>query len=221
MKAREEKQQKLSRAFNKPGDSLDHTGNGVRPNADTLPSEPRPEDPVEFKNLSEETINKLTSGDAGPIVRRRTADGFVEDPSARADVLEALAYLSSDKESAQMIDKFVNRSGATEIVVSETDYNPRWDPDTDTLYWNPTMAIITENGGLMSPAMTLGHEIAHVIDPVAQSFIGDIPMWDYDYYAEYRAISSWERPAAIRLGEGVRYEHRISDYYYVSCPTCK
>jgi len=89
------------------------------------------------------------------------------------------------------------------------------------ILWNPFAGsyVIKNNlvNGIQSPALLLLHEIGH-----ANAYMRDInstnqrktlPTWgpeigDYDDFEEMRVIKYVETPAAIRLGEPIRTNHR-------------
>lgn len=52
-------------------------------------------------------------------------------------------------------------------VVERTDlYGSAYVPETKTIYWPPTMGIVTNNDVAMSPATVLNHEAGHALGHV-------------------------------------------------------
>ncbi|MBE2231584.1 MAG: hypothetical protein IAE96_13125 [Chitinophagaceae bacterium] len=88
----------------------------------------------------------------------------------------------------------------------------QWDPNTGSLAWN-------KNGdhGIVSPALMLLHEIAHannfLSDPARYSMAQYTPTWgpdygSYDNFEELRVTIRVENPAAQKIGEVQRDNHR-------------
>ncbi len=80
------------------------------------------------------------------------------------------------------------------------------------IWWDSRAGIQTTDGGLQSPALQLEHEFDH-----ARSRLIDLPsnldrskQYDaqYDNAEEKRVITGSEKDSAIRLGEGVRNNHK-------------
>jgi hypothetical protein len=89
----------------------------------------------------------------------------------------------------------------------------RFDPNTNTIAWDPYSALRTTNGGTQSPALGLGHEVAHAVEaPAREAALTARALPRYDDAEERRVIRGSERHAARTLGEGVRFDHRGTTY---------
>jgi len=101
------------------------------------------------------------------------------------------------------------------------DGNDRYDPNTRTVYWDPHSALQTTTGGHQTPALGLGHEMAHATgDRHQNAVLSNTPDRRYDNKEERRVIRNYENPAARELGESPRYNHGGVPYN-VNCPTCQ
>ena len=88
-----------------------------------------------------------------------------------------------------------------------------FDPNTNTIAWDPYSALRTTHGGRQSPALGLAHELAHAAErPDREDALSAQAVNRYDTAEERRVICGPERHAARRLGEAVRYDHRGSIY---------
>lgn len=97
----------------------------------------------------------------------------------------------------------------------------RYDPQSRTVYWDPHSALRTTTGGHQTPALGLGHEMAHATGNrhMVERLAG-IPDRQYGTEEERRVILNYEDPAARVLGESLRYNHGGTPYD-VACPTCQ
>jgi hypothetical protein len=83
-----------------------------------------------------------------------------------------------------------------------------FDPQTDTIVWDPHSALRTSAGGRQSPALGLGHEIDHAVESrTRERRLSERPSTSYDTIEERRVITGSERRAATTLGEAVRHDH--------------
>jgi len=83
-----------------------------------------------------------------------------------------------------------------------------FDPDSDTIAWDPHSALRTTEGGRQSPALGLGHEIDHAVESrTRERRLNERPSVRYDTIEERRVITGSERRAATTLGEAVRHDH--------------
>lgn len=97
----------------------------------------------------------------------------------------------------------------------------RFDPNTNSVWWDPYSALRTTRGGKQSPALGLGHELDHaaaVQDREQRRLHQAVPR--YDNREERRVIRGSERHAARTLGEAVRFDHRGS-LYRVATPVSR
>ena len=128
--------------------------------------------------------------------------------SAKSDVDAAFAYLSADSVERSLIDR-VERGSRTYRLAIVHDGNDRFDPNSDTIYWDPHSALRTTSGGTQSPALGLGHEIDHAVeDPATAAKLSATFDPNYDNLEEKRVIAGSETHAARTLGEGIRHDHR-------------
>ena len=88
-----------------------------------------------------------------------------------------------------------------------------FDSSSNTIAWDPYSALRTTSGGTQSPALGLGHEVAHAIEaPKHEAGLAAQSVARYDNAEERRVICGSERHAAHTLGEGVRFDHRGTTY---------
>jgi hypothetical protein len=130
----------------------------------------------------------------------------------------AKAYLSRDPEEAALFSKLENASGGRHFRISANDRNnDSFDPNTNTIAWDPYSALQTTDGGTQSPALGLGHEIDHADeDPdTAQKLLNQFNA-QYDNNEERRVILGSETQAARFLGESVRHDHAGTTYRVTS-----
>lgn len=71
----------------------------------------------------------------------------------------------------------------------------------------------------MSPALILGHEMAHATGGPESGSLAKIKVPGYDNLEEHRVISGPETDAARTLGEGVRTDHDSGVFVPVKSPT--
>jgi RHS repeat-associated protein len=121
---------------------------------------------------------------------------------------QAITYLNQDPETARMISLLEGGGRGNIMVRTNLVHNDSFDPVTNTVNWDPTSGLVTTSGGVQSPALGLGHELAHAAGLRSlTSNLSLIPAGGYGNLEEFRVISFWEVGAATRLGEGIRYDH--------------
>lgn len=121
---------------------------------------------------------------------------------------EAISYLQQDSDTSNMITSLENGGQGDLTVQTNLVDNDSFDPLTNTVEWDPYSGLQTTNGGTQSPALGLGHELGHAAGPKAlTASLHQIPAGPYGNMEEYRVINLWETPTAMRLGEGIRYDH--------------
>ncbi len=131
---------------------------------------------------------------------------------ARADYDLARAYLTRDRTESRLFARFES-SPRTFHLTTNNRGDDHFDPASNTIAWDPYSALRTTRGGTQSPALGLGHEIAHAIEsPAREAALSNHFRAGYDNAEEARVIRGYERQAARTLGEGVRYDHRGSLY---------
>jgi hypothetical protein len=95
-----------------------------------------------------------------------------------------------------------------------------------TIVWNPHLGLRCDHvdgheyGAILTPAMALGHELAHQRHDVLSFFLGLLASPDYTDLDERRVIKDYENPAALTLGEGVREDH-FGEVEWVATPLTK
>lgn len=132
--------------------------------------------------------------------------------AARSDYALARTYLSRDPSERRLFERLDCSSRHFHLRVDHCD-DDHFDPNTNTIAWDPYSALRTSRGGTQSPALGLGHEIAHAVEaPSRESALQARSLPRYDNAEERRVIRGSERHAAHLLGEGVRFDHRGTTY---------
>jgi hypothetical protein len=131
-------------------------------------------------------------------------------------VATAEKYLAGSKAMRPVLKAF--KSGHFHISLIH-DGNDRYDPNTRTVYWDPNSALETTDGGHQTPALGLGHEMAHATgNRHTYDELVNIPDPQYFTREERRVILNYEDPAARQLGESTRSNHGGVPYN-VASPT--
>jgi RHS repeat-associated protein len=126
--------------------------------------------------------------------------------STPQDVIElgrALAYLLRDSEMAKIIYQIAT-DPENEIVI-DMHFPWEWGGDqtfNNTIWWDPHRASTCKSGGFQTPAMQLGHELAHHVSPVPKARDRQ-----YGNKEEKRVIEGPEHHACRTLHECVRFDH--------------
>jgi hypothetical protein len=129
-------------------------------------------------------------------------------PSARADYTLAKTYLCRDVAERRLFDRLTHERRHFHLAIDHRG-DDHFDPSTRTIAWDPYSALRTTRGGTQSPALGLGHEVAHAVeDPRDEAALSARTLRGYDTYEERRVIRGSERHAAKTLGEGIRCDHR-------------
>lgn len=132
--------------------------------------------------------------------------------NARSDYELARAYLCRDSVERGLFERLEHGARRFHLAIDRRG-DDRFDPNTDTIAWDPYSALRTTHGGSQSPALGLGHEIAHAVEsPARESTLAARALPRYDNAEERRVIRGSERHAARTLGESVRFDHRGSTY---------
>lgn len=126
---------------------------------------------------------------------------------------EAKSYLSRDGVERRLFDRLEHANGRHYRLAIDHRNDDYFDPATDTIGWDPGSALRTSGGGRQSPALGLGHEIDHAVEPRrVERRLSAQTSRRYDDAEERRVITGSERHAARTLAEGVRYDHRGTTY---------
>ena len=134
------------------------------------------------------------------------------DPAFR----KAERHLRHDAGMRRILDD-LERSPQITRVVGDAIARDSFEPQTRTIVWNPQMAARFADGGRQSPALLLGHELAHAdMDAALQERLGRQTDPRYDNAEERRVIVGAEAHAARTLGETPRHDHRGSFYAVTS-----
>jgi hypothetical protein len=131
---------------------------------------------------------------------------------ARSDFSLAKAYLCRDPQERRLFGELQNSPRRFTLAIDHRG-DDHFDPNDGTIAWDPYSALRTTRGGTQSPALGLGHEIAHAVeDPRREAALSKWALPRYDDAEERRVIRGSERHAARTLGEGVRFDHRGSAF---------
>lgn len=140
-------------------------------------------------------------------------DGFIRHGSlsiARSidrDFRNAEAYLRGDRIMARTFDD-LEQATSTTFVTGNSHGDDHFDFTHQTVTWDPHSALRTTSGGRQSPALGLGHELAHANEsPSIRARLDAIDDLAYDNREERRVIRGAETHAARTLGEGTRHDH--------------
>jgi hypothetical protein len=112
---------------------------------------------------------------------------------------------------AQII-KDLNDSSTVYNINYINDGNDQYNPANNTISWDPHSALRNTCGSTQTPALGLGHEMAHADASLWDRLIGWLPSTDYDNWEEMRVIIGPELNAAWNLGEGIRANHGGTPY---------
>lgn len=124
----------------------------------------------------------------------------------------ARAYLSRDVTQQRLFRRLDESARHFRLTIDHRD-DDHFDPQTNTIAWDPYSALRTTRGGTQSPALGLGHEIAHAVEaPSREATLARHTLSRYDDAEERRVIRGSERHAARTLGEAIRHDHRGTTY---------
>ncbi|HEY0798751.1 MAG TPA: hypothetical protein VGD50_06345 [Candidatus Baltobacteraceae bacterium] len=126
---------------------------------------------------------------------------------ARANYALATHYLCGDAVMRGIIHGVESSKRVFHLHINGRN-DDSFDPNSDTINWDPHRALRTTSGGRQSPALGLGHEMDHALeDPAREGRLGSLPDARYDNQEERRVIRGAETHAARTLGEGTRHDH--------------
>jgi hypothetical protein len=136
--------------------------------------------------------------------------------SVRRDFDRAVAYLRRDPVERSPIDRLERGTEHVTLTGNRHDADS-FDPNAQTIHWDPHSALRTDSGGRQSPALGLGHEIDHAVhDGPGEWARAQTRDPRYDTAEERRVITGSERHAARTLGEGIRHDHGGTTYRVAS-----
>ena len=128
----------------------------------------------------------------------------------------AVGYLRRDSAMRAVIARVEQSRTAYTLRVLHNGADA-YDPNTHVVAWDPHSALRTASGGRQSPALGLGHELAHAAaSPTAYDAASSRRLRAYDDAEERRVIRGAEAHAARTLGEAQRYDHRGTAYRVAS-----
>lgn len=140
--------------------------------------------------------------------------------AAKRDFALAKAYLCRDRSERALFTKAATLQRDIHVRIDHHG-DDRFDPVTSTISWDPYSALRTTRGGHQSPALGLGHELAHAVqDPAREERLTSRNAGAYDTAEERRVIRGSEAHAAQTLGESVRFDHR-GFLYRVATPVSR
>ncbi|HEY5349447.1 MAG TPA: hypothetical protein VIJ64_06935 [Candidatus Lustribacter sp.] len=130
----------------------------------------------------------------------------------------AKQYLSQDPAESRLFKRLEHaRDGRQYHLTINHRNDDHFDPNDDTIAWDPYSALHTTRGGRQSPALGLGHEVDHAVEnPRLADRLRSIPDERYDNAEERRVIVGSERHAARVLGESERFDHAGITYRVAS-----
>lgn len=132
--------------------------------------------------------------------------------AARSDYDLARAYLARDPGERRLFQRLSSSARHFHLTINHHD-DDHFDPNTNTIAWDPYSALRTTQGGTQTPALGLGHEIAHAVEaPSREDRLDARRLPRYDNAEERRVIRGSEAHAARTLGEAVRFDHGGSTY---------
>lgn len=143
--------------------------------------------------------------------------GTLDVPSRAAPLFaQAAKYLSADSIMRHVIATAEDERRPLHLRTNSHD-DDSYDPNTRTIHWDPYSALRTTTGGHQSPALGLGHELAHATVAARVRDRGNAaPDPRYDNREERRVIRGPELHAAHALHEAVRHDHDGTTYRVAS-----
>jgi hypothetical protein len=123
---------------------------------------------------------------------------------------EAKRYLSRDPVEKRLFQRLEHETdGRTFVLRGNPRNDDSFDPNTNTIAWDPYSALRTTAGGRQSPALGLGHEVDHAVEnPRVADRLRKCYERGFDDAEERRVILGSETDAARALGEDARTDHR-------------
>ncbi len=158
---------------------------------------------------------------ARAITRESSLKCTLDVPKTAESAYEtAKAYLSRDAQERRLFDKLERSHRHYALTINHRN-DDHYDPNTNTIAWDPYSALRTTGGGRQSPALGLGHEVDHAVENgnTGQRLRNTFDP-EYDNAEERRVIRGSEAHAARFLGEAQRYDHSGTTYR-VASPTAR
>jgi RHS repeat-associated protein len=180
---------------------------------------PDPVDQIHISNYAAFGNNSLFYVD--PDGKRLVyAQGFSQE--FQNNVILTIQYM--DKKGTSSIIRKIMSHPET-ITIAEYSGNSYFDPNTNTIYWNTTMGVLTDEFVFMSPATVLNHEADHVLqgleNPEQKRTDKKTADKYYENNEEKRVITGSEQETARKHGEinkdeVTRKNHNGSAYETIS-----
>ena len=141
--------------------------------------------------------------------------------SAERNYETAKAYLARDPIERKLFNRLEHQKNRHFELTINRRNDDHFDPNTNTIAWDPYSALRTTRGGRQSPALGLGHEVDHAVENVRLADrLRNTPDAHYDNAEERRVILGSEAHAARILGESTRRNHGGSTYRVASPVVC-
>lgn len=130
---------------------------------------------------------------------------------------EAKRYLGRDPGERALFSRLEHSDDRRYRLTFNRRNDDHFDPQTDTIAWDPYSALRTTGGGAQSPALGLGHEVAHAVEPrIVEQRLSHHRVARYDNAEERRVIRGSEYRAARTLHEATRTDHDGTCYRVTS-----
>jgi len=142
-----------------------------------------------------------STGDDAPPMATDFMDWTTANMPYMRFVNQALLYLAESPLALEVMWAAKNAGVHLAIVTGDIEWGYR--AATNTVFWNPGMAVRFLDGAVMSPAMVLIHELAHAINFIANP----TPDPQYGNSEDRRVIVNYENLIAAQLGEPTRNNH--------------
>jgi len=144
----------------------------------------------------------------------------------KRDVVNTIRYMNRKGTSGNIKEIMNNREKT--VYIKKTSGGTNFDANTNTLYWNPEMGIVTTNGFKLSPATALGHDADHaqqwLKNPEQYKLDAKQESSSYERKEEERVVTGSEQDTAkkhgeIQEGETTRQDHKAVEEFKTISPT--
>ncbi len=149
---------------------------------------------------------------------------FIDPDGKRIEFAKGVSEQFKQQFSATV--KYLNANGAgvvlksiqdrKEVIYISEGTGSHFTPSSKTIFWNPTMGMITNNGIAVSPATILNHEADHakqeLYNPEQKKIDKSTPDPQYGNKEEKRVIEGTEQETAKKLGETKEGEVTRTDH---------
>lgn len=136
------------------------------------------------------------------------------DARTEAAYEQAKAYVCKDARERVLFFRLEHDPSRHFTLRENARNDDHFDPNSNTIFWDPLSALRTTNGGRQSAALGLAHEVDHAVEnPAREQRLASHRLARYDNAEERRVILGSETHAARILGEGTRHDHRGRAYH--------